>query len=306
MSISSKPNDLKKVNFTTITQEGEIENDKQRILKKFNFLSGNNINQIIANSESNENNSNDLINQSQIFYNQSIIENKKENKSNNNTSERNILNSILNFNLKDNTAQNTTMANSVQTSKRNIIKKEKNIKNNKKLISNKIKQPNETKKNIIKLNLDQITINNLNNNNKIKININQNITSIYSKKEEKTDEIDSDSNTKKESSRELNFKTKNILSGDFDIKDSDSFSGLHQNQSFHNNNNGISENEEEDENHLNLISPYEKNFNSEKYLKLFHRIPSYIVSNRIINDEMNKYNIINQNKNYKFISKIRK
>ena len=308
MSISSKPNDLKKVNFTTITQEGEIENDKQRILKKFNFLSGNNINQIIANSESNENNSNDLINQSQIFYNQSIIENKKENKSNNNTSERNILNSILNFNLKDNTAQNTTMANSVQTSKRNIIKKEKNIKNiknNKKLISNKIKQPNETKKNIIKLNLDQITINNLNNNNKIKININQNITSIYSKKEEKTDEIDSDSNTKKESSRELNFKTKNILSGDFDIKDSDSFSGLHQNQSFHNNNNGISENEEEDENHLNLISPYEKNFNSEKYLKLFHRIPSYIVSNRIINDEMNKYNIINQNKNYKFISKIR-
>ena len=80
---------------------------------------------------------------------------------------------------------------------------------------------------------------------------------------------------------------------------------MHQNQSFHNNNNGISENEEEDENHLNLISPYEKNFNSEKYLKLFHRIPSYIVSNRIINDEMNKYNIINQNKNYKFISKIR-
>ena len=255
MSISSKPNDLKKVNFTTITQEGEIENDKQRILKKFNFLSGNNINQIIANSESNENNSNDLINQSQIFYNQSIIENKKENKSNNNIKERNILNSILNFNLKDNTAQNTTMANSVQTSKRNIIKKEKNIKNiknNKKLISNKIKQPNETKKNIIKLNLDQITINNLNNNNKIKININQNITSIYSKKEEKTDEIDSDSNTKKESSRELNFKTKNILSGDFDVKDSDSFSGLHQNQSFHNNNK-INDNNDEDENENPII-----------------------------------------------------
>ena len=306
MSISSKPNDLKKANFTTITEEGEIENDKQRILKKFNFLSGNNIKQIISNSESNENNSNDLINQSQIFYNQSIIENKKENKSNYNTSERNILNSILNYNFKYNTAQNTTMANSVQTSKRNLIKKENNIKSNKKFIINKIKQPKDTKKNIITLNLEQLKISDINNNNKIKININKNINSIYSKKEEKGDEIDSDSNTKKESIRELNFKTKNILSGDFDVKDSDSLSGLHQNQSFHNNNR-ISENNEEDENenNLNLISPYQKNYNSKKYLKLFNRIPSYIVSNRLINDEMNKYNIMNQNKNYKFISKIR-
>ena len=305
MSISSKPNDLKKVNFTTITEEGEIENDKQRILKKFNFLSGNNIKQIIANTDSNENNSNDLINQSQIFYNQSITENKKD-KNNYNTSERNILNSILNFNLKYNTAQNTTSANSVQTSNRNLKKKEKNIKNNKKIIINKIIYPKKIKKNTIKLNLDQLKISNINNNNKIKININQNINSIYPKKEEKADEIDSDSNTKKESSRELNFKTKNILSGDFDVKDSDSFSGLHQNQSFHNNNRITDNNDEdENENNLNLISPYQKNYNSKKYLKLFDRIPSYIVSNRFINDEVNKYNIINQNKNYKFISKIR-
>ena len=63
MSISSKGIDLKKLNFTTITEEEELENDKQRILKKFNFLQNNNNNIKRLISESNDNNSNELINQ---------------------------------------------------------------------------------------------------------------------------------------------------------------------------------------------------------------------------------------------------
>ena len=48
MSYSSKGFDLKKINYTTITHEGEIENDKQRILNKFNFFFGNSKGQLTS------------------------------------------------------------------------------------------------------------------------------------------------------------------------------------------------------------------------------------------------------------------
>ena len=290
MSISSKGLDLKKANFSTITQEEELENDKQRILKKFNFL---NNPKHITNDEMNENNSGEQINQSQVYY----TENKKE-KNNNNVSERNTINSILNNNYKYNTAQKSTMANSIQASKQYLFpnEKEKNkILNDKKQTINKKKE--------IENHIE--TINSIKENNDIKINNNQNIETIYSKKEDK-EEIESDSNTKKESSRELNFKTKNILSGDFDMgKDSDSISRLQQNESFNNNNKLSENNDDYDDNNPNLISPYQKEYNNKRYLKLFVKHPSYIISTRLINDEVNKYHIVNQNKNYKFISKIR-
>ena len=194
----------------------------------------------------NENNSGEQINQSQVYY----TENKKE-KNNNNVSERNTINSILNNNYKYNTAQKSTMANSIQASKQYLFpnEKEKNkILNDKKQTINKKK---ETENHIE-------TINSIKENNDIKINNNQNIETINSKKEDK-EEIESDSNTKKESSRELNFKTKNILSGDFDMgKDSDSISRLQQNESFNNNNKLSENNDDYDDNNPNLISPYQK------------------------------------------------
>ena len=296
MSISSKGLDLKKQNFATITHEEELENDKQRILKKFNFLS-NSRKQLITNNESLENNSNEQINQSEVYYSN---ENKKGKK--NSGSEFNTINSILNFNYKYNTAQKSTMANSIQASKQYLLEKNNTInstiQNNKKAIVNKTKQLNE-------INAETITLNKEKEIGNIKINPNQNFDTIYSKKEDKGDEmIDSDSNTKKESSRELNFKTKNILSGDFDIgKDSDSISDIQQNESFHNNKS--ENNEYENDNNVNLISPFQKENNNKKYLKFFIKNPSYIISNRLINDDLNKFHITNQNQNYKFISKIR-
>ena len=249
MSISSKGLDLKKQNFATITHEEELENDKQRILKKFNFLS-NNRNQLITNNESIDNNSNEQINQSEVYYSNEI---KKENK--NTGSEFNTINSILNFNYKYNTAQKSTMTNSIQASKQYLLEKNNTInstiQNNKKAIVNKTQQLNE-------INAETITLNKEKEIGNIKINPNQNFDTIYSKKEDKGEEmIDSDSNTKKESSRELNFKTKNILSGDFDIgKDSDSISDIQQNESFHNNKS--ENNEYENDNNVNLISPFQK------------------------------------------------
>ena len=299
MSISSKGLDLKKQNFATITHEEELENDKQRILKKFNFLS-NNRNQLITNNESIDNNSNEQINQSEVYYSNEI---KKENK--NTGSEFNTINSILNFNYKYNTAQKSTMTNSIQASKQYLLEKNNTInstiQNNKKnIIIKGTQQPSEINTETITSNREKEKEKEIGN---IKINPNQNFETIYSKKDDKGDDIiDSDSNTKKESSRELNFKTKNILSGDFDIgKDSDSISGIQQNDSFHKSNN----NEYENENNINLISPYQKDYNNKKYLKFFNKNPAYIISNRLINDDLNKFHIMNQNQNYKFISKIR-
>ena len=299
MSISSKGLDLKKQNFATITHEEELENDKQRILKKFNFLS-NNRNQLITNNESIDNNSNEQINQSEVYYSNEI---KKENK--NTGSEFNTINSILNFNYKYNTAQKSTMTNSIQASKQYLLEKNNTInstiQNNKKnIIIKGTQQPSEINTETITSNKEKEKEKEIGN---IKINPNQNFETIYSKKDDKGDDIiDSDSNTKKESSRELNFKTKNILSGDFDIgKDSDSISGIQQNDSFHKSNN----NEYENDNNINLISPYQKDYNNKKYLKFFNKNPAYIISNRLINDDLNKFHIMNQNQNYKFISKIR-
>ena len=292
MSISSKGIDLKKLNFTTITEEEELENDKQRILKKFHFLQNNNNNIKRLISESNDNNSNELINQSQVFYNKKLSETNNKD-----------IRSILNFNYKYNSAQKSTNANSVQGSNKNLFlseeKSSKKLENHKKKILNKFKISKGIKE-TFNSNIKQI----IERNNNIKIIPNQNPI-INSKKEEKIDDLDlnSDSNTKKESSRELNFKAKNIISGDFIGKDSDSIPDIQQNESFENNK--LSENNE-DENDIYLISPYQKDFfNTQKFLKLFNKNPSYIVSNRLINEEINKSHIENQNKNYKFISKIR-
>ena len=292
MSISSKGIDLKKLNFTTITEEEELENDKQRILKKFNFLQNNNNNIKRLISESNDNNSNELINQSQVFHNKKLSETNNKD-----------IRAILNFNYKYNSAQKSTNANSAQGSNKNLFlseeKSSKKLENHKKTILNKLKISKGIKEKF-NSNIKQI----IDRNNNIKIIPNQNPI-IISKKEEKIDDLDldSDSNTKKESSRELNFKSKNIISGDFIGKDSDSIPDIQQNESFENNK--LSENNE-DENDIYLISPYQKDFfNTKKFLKLFNKNPSYIVSNRLINEEINKSHIENQNKNYKFISKIR-
>ena len=201
MSISSKGIDLKKLNFTTITEEEELENDKQRILKKFNFLQNNNNNIKRLISESNDNNSNELINQSQVFHNKKLSETNNKD-----------IRAILNFNYKYNSAQKSTNANSAQGSNKNLFlseeKSSKKLENHKKTILNKLKISKGIKEKF-NSNIKQI----IDRNNNIKIIPNQNPI-IISKKEEKIDDLDldSDSNTKKESSRELNFKSKNIIS----------------------------------------------------------------------------------------------
>ena len=171
MSISSKGIDLKKLNFTTITEEEELENDKQRILKKFNFLqNNNNIKRLI--SESNDNNSNELINQSQVFYNKKLSETNNKD-----------IRSILNFNYKYNSAQKSTNANSAQGSNKNLFlseeKSSKKLKNHKKTILNKLKISKGIKEKF-NSNIKQI----IDRNNNIKIIPNQNPI-IISKKEER-------------------------------------------------------------------------------------------------------------------------
>ena len=325
MSYSSKGFDIKKVSYTTITHEGEIENDKQRILNKFNFFFGNSKGQLTSsvriNNFSNTNEP-ELVNK--------INTNPKNN---NEKKEENIEKYSIQLNTKYNTAQKSTKANSIQQSRNNLLNNENKLNKKEKRIS-----PIEYNNNNNKTNIN----NNQNNNNLIKINVfDKNSSKVFdfetlcskkdpknkiksnkintkktmsSKLEEKeNEEINSDSDTKKES-KELNFKTKNLLSGDFDVdRESDSILDLEninnpdkRDESYLNNNKLSQNGEYEPDNNIHLISPYHntKDSRNNKYTKLFVKNPNYLISNRLI-DEFNEENCISANKSYKFISKIR-
>jgi len=331
MSYSSKGFDIKKVNYTTLTHEGEIENDKQRILNKFNFFFGNSKGQLTSSIR--------IDNFSNTNEPQSVNKINTNPKNNSKKKEENIEKYSIQYNTKYNTAQKSTMANSIQQSKNNLINYDNTLNKKEKKIS--LIEYNKNKNNNIKNNIN----NNQNNNNIIRINNNNileknsikvfDFETISSKKESKNkikynkinskktvsskleekenEEINSDSDTKKES-KELNFKTKNLLSGDFDVdRESDSILDLENNnnpdkiEESYLNNNKLSQNGEyEPENNLNIISPYHnsKDYRNNKFTKLFVKNPNYLISNRLI-DEFNEENFISSNKNYKFISKIR-
>ena len=331
MSYSSKGFDIKRVNYTTLTHEGEIENDKQRILNKFNFFFGNSKGQLTSSIR--------IDNFSNTNEPQSVNKINTNPKNNSKKKEENIEKYSIQYNTKYNTAQKSTMANSIQQSKNNLINYDNTLNKKEKKIS--LIEYNKNKNNNIKNNIN----NNQNNNNIIRINNNNileknsikvfDFETISSKKESKNkikynkinskktvsskleekenEEINSDSDTKKES-KELNFKTKNLLSGDFDVdRESDSILDLENNnnpdkiEESYLNNNKLSQNGEyEPENNLNIISPYHnsKDYRNNKFTKLFVKNPNYLISNRLI-DEFNEENFISSNKNYKFISKIR-
>ena len=331
MSYSSKGFDIKKVNYTTLTHEGEIENDKQRILNKFNFFFGNSKGQLTSSIR--------IDNFSNTNEPQSVNKINTNPKNNSKKKEENIEKYSIQYNTKYNTAQKSTMANSIQQSKNNLINNDNTLNKKEKKIS--LIEYNKNKNNNTKNNIN----NNQNNNNIIRINNNNileknsikvfDFETISSKKESKNkikynkinskktvsskleekenEEINSDSDTKKES-KELNFKTKNLLSGDFDVdRESDSILDLENNnnpdkiEESYLNNNKLSQNGEyEPENNLNIISPYHnsKDYRNNKFTKLFVKNPNYLISNRLI-DEFNEENFISSNKNYKFISKIR-
>ena len=331
MSYSSKGFDIKRVNYTTLTHEGEIENDKQRILNKFNFFFGNSKGQLTSSIR--------IDNFSNTNEPQSVNKINTNPKNNSKKKEENIEKYSIQYNTKYNTAQKSTMANSIQQSKNNLINNDNTLNKKEKKIS--LIEYNKNKNNNTKNNIN----NNQNNNNIIRINNNNileknsikvfDFETISSKKESKNkikynkinskktvsskleekenEEINSDSDTKKES-KELNFKTKNLLSGDFDVdRESDSILDLENNnnpdkiEESYLNNNKLSQNGEyEPENNLNIISPYHnsKDYRNNKFTKLFVKNPNYLISNRLI-DEFNEENFISSNKNYKFISKIR-
>ena len=331
MSYSSKGFDIKKVNYTTLTHEGEIENDKQRILNKFNFFFGNSKGQLTSSIR--------IDNFSNTNEPQSVNKINTNPKNNSKKKEENIEKYSIQYNTKYNTAQKSTMANSIQQSKNNLINYDNTLNKKEKKIS--LIEYNKNKNNNTKNNIN----NNQNNNNIIRINNNNileknsikvfDFETISSKKESKNkikynkinskktvsskleekenEEINSDSDTKKES-KELNFKTKNLLSGDFDVdRESDSILDLENNnnpdkiEESYLNNNKLSQNGEyEPENNLNIISPYHnsKDYRNNKFTKLFVKNPNYLISNRLI-DEFNEENFISSNKNYKFISKMR-
>ena len=222
MSYSSKGFDLKKINYTTITHEGEIENDKQRILNKFNFFFGNSKGQLTS-SVHIENNSNEAQNVS---------------KKNTNPNEKRIENGnlekfIIQTNSKYNTAQKSTMANSIQHSKKNLLNNESKINNENK--TNEKKQLSSKENDILKKNSSKVfdfeTLSSKKES-KSKINnirLNQKKTVSLKLEEKENEDINSDSDTKKES-KELNFKTKNLLSGDFDVdRESDSILDMDKN-----------------------------------------------------------------------------
>ena len=331
MSYSSKGFDIKRVNYTTLTHEGEIENDKQRILNKFNFFFGNSKGQLTSSIR--------IDNFSNTNEPQSVNKINTNPKNNSKKKEENIEKYSIQYNTKYNTAQKSTMANSIQQSKNNLINNDNTLNKKEKKIS--LIEYNKNKNNNIKNNIN----NNQNNNNIIRINNNNileknsikvfDFETISSKKESKNkikynkinskktvsskleekenEEINSDSDTKKES-KELNFKTKNLLSGDFDVdRESDSILDMEninnpdkRDESYLNNNKLSQNGEYEPDNNIHLISPYHntKDSRNNKYTKLFVKNPNYLISNRLI-DEFNEENFISSNKNYKFISKIR-
>ena len=307
MSYSSKGFDLKKINYTTITHEGEIENDKQRILNKFNFFFGNSKGQLTS-SVHIENNSNEA----------QIVSKKNTNPNEKRIENGNLEKFIIQTNSKYNTAQKSTMANSIQHSKKNLLNNESKINNENK--TNEKKQLSSKENDILKKNSSKVfdfeTLSSKKES-KSKINnirLNQKKTVSLKLEEKENEDINSDSDTKKES-KELNFKTKNLLSGDFDVdRESDSILDMDKNnipekanESYLNNNKLSQNGEYEPDNNLNIISPYHnaKDSNGNKFSKLFNKNPNYLISNRLINDEFNDSNYIGINKSYKFISKIR-
>ena len=324
MSYSSKGFDIKKVNYTTLTHEGEIENDKQRILNKFNFFFGNSKGQLTSSVR---------INNISNTNEPELVNKINTNPKNNSKKKEENIEKYSIINTKYNTAQKSTMANSMQQSTNHLLNNENKLNKKEKRISLIEYNNNNNKTNIN---------NNQNNNNLIKINVfDKNSSKVFdfetlcskkdpknkiksnkinskktvsSKLEEKeNEEINSDSDTKKES-KELNFKTKNLLSGDFDVdRESDSILDMEninnpdkRDESYLNNNKLSQNGEYEPDNNIHLISPYHntKDSRNNKYTKLFVKNPNYLISNRLI-DEFNEDNFISSNKNYKFISKIR-
>lgn len=267
--------------FTMITKEKEIQNEKERILKKFNFFSQANSNN--NNSQTNHSQSHSLNRSSKLSRNKSHSNNKKTASDSSNRSlntstkiKHKMTHSLTrsSFNTRNKTApkQLTTSKSYSHTNNRN---KSTTVSKNK---SASINNSNETEREVDN---HMIRVNNSIISNELKIN-----------QEEK---MSQDSLIAIQRNR---IKEKTVISPGNSLN-KNKLSNFFMN-------NPISSSESDNFSNCEGIPQYQQiQIKNKKIQKLFTFNPKCDISSSLINDELNNYHVVSFNTEYKFINKIR-
>ena len=293
-----------KSTFFKITKEGQLENDKQRILKKFNF---NFAPTKVSLEESNSN----LNSEQNYYYKNSFNENnnKNDNKNKGTYTEEPTL-------RKKQIIQYFPIYNN-NNNKNNKINKNNNNINNKKNVKHKF----STNKN----SRNKLSLYEKNPKNEIINSFDVTKLKKYEREDSKNESFSS--KTKKDDSKN-EIKMNNFSSGDLKVENNSESIINHNNDSLFNiskenidenilNNNqvvnGIYQpsppmnemNNFQNTDLVNIMNNNPKNEKNSKILNLFTHHSSCNITSRIVNEETDGFHLMNDNQKYKFISSIR-
>ena len=276
--------------FTMITKEKEIQNDKERILKKFNFFSQSNSNN--NNSQTNHSQSHSLNRSSKFSRNKSHSNNHKKTASDSsnrslNTSTKNkhkMTHSLVRPHVN---TRNKTAPKQLTTSK----SYSHNNRNKSPTVSNPFNQFTSTKNKSASIHNSNETEREVDNH---MIRVNHSIISNELKINQEA-KMSQDSLIAVQRNR---VKEKTVISPGNSLN-KNKLNNLYMN-------NPIDSSESDNFSNCDGIPQYQQiQIKNKKIQQLFSFNPKCDISNSLINDELNNYHVVSFNTEYKFINKIR-
>lgn len=276
--------------FTMITKEKEIQNDKERILKKFNFFSQSNSNN--NNSQTNHSQSHSLNRSSKLSRNKSHSNNNKKTASDSSNRSLNTSTKIKHKMTHSlvrpyiNT-RNKTAPKQLTTSK----SYSHNNRNKSTTVSNNFNQLTSTKNKSASINNSNETEREVDNH---MIRVNHSIISNELKINQEA-KMSQDSLIAIQRNR---VKEKTVISPGNSLNKG-KLNNLYMN-------NPIDSSESDNFSNCEGIPQYQQiQIKNKKIQQLFSFNPKCDISNSLINDELNNYHVVSFNTEYKFINKIR-
>ena len=276
--------------FTMITKEKEIQNDKERILKKFNFFSQSNSNN--NNSQTNHSQSHSLNRSSKFSRNKSHSNNHKKTASDSSNRSLNTSTKIKHKMTHSlvrpyvNT-RNKTAPKQLTTSK----SYSHNNRNKSPTVSNPFNQFTSTKNKSASINNSNETEREVDNH---MIRVNHSIISNELKINQEA-KMSQDSLIAVQRKR---VKEKTVISPGNSLN-KNKLNNLYMN-------NPIDSSESDNFSNCDGIPQYQQiQIKNKKIQQLFSFNPKCDISNSLINDELNNYHVVSFNTEYKFINKIR-
>ena len=276
--------------FTMITKEKEIQNDKERILKKFNFFSQSNSNN--NNSQTNHSQSHSLNRSSKLSRNKSHSNNNKKTVSDSSNRSLNTSTKIKHKMTHSlvrpyiNT-RNKTAPKQLTTSK----SYSHNNRNKSTTVSNNFNQLTSTKNKSASINNSNETEREVDNH---MIRVNHSIISNELKINQEA-KMSQDSLIAIQRNR---VKEKTVISPGNSLNKG-KLNNLYMN-------NPIDSSESDNFSNCEGIPQYQQiQIKNKKIQQLFSFNPKCDISNSLINDELNNYHVVSFNTEYKFINKIR-